>query len=422
MQCICSAYAVQDIMKETLTQKLVDQLVPQSKRYKVWDRKLSGFFVVVNPTGRKGYWCFTRVRGRGTDYKVGSCDELTLKQAKELGADALIKAKKGVSSLDERRVKEAETLSGFLDARYRNYLLSNQKSAKTTLWILEVVFKKFLNLRLEEIDIGKVERWRVEHSSTLKSSTINRRTAALKAALNSAKAWGIISSNPLADLGLKKVIKHPVDFLSDTQLGELKEVLSERDRQKIQARRLYNEWLSSRGQKLLPDYDELECSHADYLTPLARLIMESGLRLSEALSLEWRDISSDWQTLTVYASKTQTYRVIPINSEAASLLRTLKRLNAANIGKDTKKVFVTSKGDHLKGVKTSWNGVRGKLSFNCDWRMLRRTFGSRLIKKGVSLYAVSQLLGHSSVKTTEEWYVGLDLESKRAAINTLDIF
>jgi len=419
---LCSAYAVQDIMKETLTQKLVDQLVPQSKRYKVWDRKLSGFFVVVNPTGRKGYWCFTRVRGRGTDYKVGSCDELTLKQAKELGADALIKAKKGVSSLDERRVKEAETLSGFLDARYRNYLLSNQKSAKTTLWILEVVFKKFLNLRLEEIDIGKVERWRVEHSSTLKSSTINRRTAALKAALNSAKAWGIISSNPLADLGLKKVIKHPVDFLSDTQLGELKEVLSERDRQKIQARRLYNEWLSSRGQKLLPDYDELECFHADYLTPLARLIMESGLRLSEALSLEWKDISSDWQTLTVYASKTQTYRVIPINSEAASLLRTLKRLNAANIGKDTKKVFVTSKGDHLKGVKTSWNGVRDKLSFNCDWRMLRRTFGSRLIKKGVSLYAVSQLLGHSSVKTTEEWYVGLDLESKRAAINTLDIF
>ena len=419
---LCSAYAVQDIMKETLTQKLVDQLVPQSKRYKVWDRKLSGFFVVVNPTGRKGYWCFTRVRGRGTDYKVGSCDELTLKQAKELGADALIKAKKGVSSLDERRVKEAETLSGFLDARYRNYLLSNQKSAKTTLWILEVVFKKFLNLRLEEIDIGKVERWRVEHSSTLKSSTINRRTAALKAALNSAKAWGIISSNPLADLGLKKVIKHPVDFLSDTQLGELKEVLSERDRQKIQARRLYNEWLSSRGQKLLPDYDELECSHADYLTPLARLIMESGLRLSEALSLEWKDISSDWQTLTVYASKTQTYRVIPINSEAASLLRTLKRLNAANIGKDTKKVFVTSKGDHLNGVKTSWNRVRDKLSFNCDWRMLRRTFGSRLIKKGVSLYAVSQLLGHSSVKTTEEWYVGLDLESKRAAINTLDIF
>ena len=205
-------------------------------------------------------------------------------------------------------------------------------------------------------------------------------------------------------------------------MDELKEVLSRRDGQKIHARVLYNEWLRVRDKELLPDYHELECSHADYLTPLARLITESGLRLSEALNLGWKDISSDWSNMTVYGSKTQTYRVIPISSEVSGLLVTLKRLNAANVGKDTNKVFVTSKGVPLIGVKTSWNGVRDSLSFNCDWRMLRRTFGSRLIKKGVSLYAVSQLLGHSSVKTTEEWYVGLDLESKRAAINTLDIF
>lgn len=419
---ICSAYAVQDIMKENLTQKLVNQLTSKSKRYKVWDSKLSGFFVVVNPTGRKGYWCFTRVRGRGTDYKIGSCDELTLKQAKELGADALIKAKRGVSSLDERRVKEAETLSGFLDTRYRDHLINSQQSSSTTIWILEVVFKEFSNIRLERIDRSKVDRWRVKNSKTLKPSTVNRRTAALKAALNAAKAWGIISLNPLADLGLKKVVKHPIEFLSDAQIGELKEVLSIRDNQKMQARTLYNDWLKARDKELLPDYGELECCHADYLTPLARLIMESGLRLSEALSLGWKDISSDWNTMTVYGSKTQTYRVIPINSEVSVLLKTLKRLNAANVGKETGKIFVTSKGIPLSGVKTSWNGVRNNLSFNCDWRMLRRTFGSRLIKRGVSLYAVSQLLGHSSVKTTEEWYVGLDLESKRAAINTLDIF
>ena len=419
---ICSAYAVQDIMKENLTQKLVNQLTSKSKRYKVWDSKLSGFFVVVNPTGRKGYWCFTRVRGRGTDYKIGSCDELTLKQAKELGADALIKAKRGVSSLDERRVKEAETLSGFLDTRYRDHLINSQQSSSTTIWILEVVFKEFSNIRLEEIDRSKVDRWRVKNSKTLKPSTVNRRTAALKAALNAAKAWGIISLNPLADLGLKKVVKHPIEFLSDAQIGELKEVLSIRDNQKMQARTLYNDWLKTRDKEVLPDYGELECCHADYLTPLARLIMESGLRLSEALSLGWKDISSDWNTMTVYGSKTQTYRVIPINSEVSVLLKTLKRLNAANVGKETGKIFVTSKGIPLRGVKTSWNGVRNNLSFNCDWRMLRRTFGSRLIKRGVSLYAVSQLLGHSSVKTTEEWYVGLDLESKRAAINTLDIF
>ena len=73
-------------------------------------------------------------------------------------------------------------------------------------------------------------------------------------------------------------MKHSVQFLSDSQLGALKEALSIRDNQKIQARESHNEWLERQGKKRLPDYDEQECPHADYLTPLARLIMELGLR------------------------------------------------------------------------------------------------------------------------------------------------
>ena len=271
-------------MKAILTQKLVDQLESKEKRYKVYDTKLSGFFVLVHPTGRKGYFCFLRVNGKGTDFKIGGCEALTLKQAREMGAEALMKARQGVSSIEERRIKDSETLKGFLETRYRDYLLSNHKAAKTSIWILEVVFKDFLNLRLEDIDINKVEKWRVKQSQSLKPSTMNRRTAALKAALSAAKKWGIISNNPLADLSLKKVIKQPVQFLSDTQLIELKSALKDRDDKMIQARSDYNEWLTARGKDTLPDYDEIECSHADHLTPLAILIMDTGLRLSEALN------------------------------------------------------------------------------------------------------------------------------------------
>jgi integrase len=134
-------------------------------------------------------------------------------------------------------------------------------------------------------------------------------------------------------------VKHSVQFLSDSQLGALKEALSIRDNQKIQARERHNEWLERGGKKRLPDYDELEFPHADGLSPLARLIMESGLRLSETLSLSWKDISSDWNYMTVYGCNTQTYREIPINSEISCLLVRLKRLSAANVGKDTSRVF-----------------------------------------------------------------------------------
>lgn len=409
-------------MKAILTQKFVDQLDSKEKRYKVYDTKLSGFFVLVHPTGRKGYFCFLRVNGKATDFKIGGCETLSLKKAREMGAEALMKARQGVSSIEERRIKDSETLKGFLETRYRDYLISNHKAAKTSLWILEVVFKDFLNLRLEDIDINKVENWRVKHSQRLNPSTMNRRTAALKAALSAAKKWGIISYNPLADLSLKKVIKKPVQFLSDKQLIELRSVLRDRDDKMMQARSDFNEWLTTRGKDALPDYDELECPNADHLTPLAILIMETGLRLSEALTLEWKNISDDFQSITVISGKTGNYRVIPTTSDVQVYLKALKRLNEAYCKQRTSNVFVTTKGQPIKGVKTSWNGIRDRLSFDCDWRMLRRTFGSRLIRNGVSVYHVSQLLGHSNVSTTEEWYIALDMESKRKAVGVLDLF
>jgi len=38
---------------------------------------------------------------------------------------------------------------------------------------------------------------------------------------------------------------------------------------------------------------------------------------------------------------------------------------------------------------------------------LRRTFGYNLIKQGMSIYKVSKLLGHKSVRTTEQHYAPL---------------
>ena len=44
---------------------------------------------------------------------------------------------------------------------------------------------------------------------------------------------------------------------------------------------------------------------------------------------------------------------------------------------------------------------------NARFHDLRRTFGLNLIKQGMSIYKVSKLLGHRSVKTTEQHYAPL---------------
>ncbi len=391
-------------MKDTPTQQKVDSLQPLIKRYKVYDSRLAGFFVLVRPTGVKSYWCFLRVNGKGTYHTLGSCAELTLKQARVLGASALVKAKSGLSAIEERRSCMAETLRGFLETRYRAYLTANQRSAKTTLWILEEGFKEFMNLRLKDISISRIDKWRVAQAKKLKPSTMNRRTASLKGALSKAQKWDIIDVNSLMNLSQMKVVKNPVEFLSEIQLEKLRRVLDERDKKMLKARIEHNQWLLLRDKPTLPDHDSLECSIADYLTPLATLIMESGLRFSEAIGLKWEDIDADGQSFIVHGGKTRSYRVCSMHPEVESLLRQLKRLNKANCGRDTDRVFVASNGKAISGVKTSWNGIRKKLDFACDWRTLRRTFGSRLIRQGVPVYTVSQMLGHSSIKTTEDWY------------------
>lgn len=51
---------------------------------------------------------------------------------------------------------------------------------------------------------------------------------------------------------------------------------------------------------------------------------------------------------------------------------------------------------------------------------LRATCVCHLIKKGVDIYTVSRLLGHSSVKVTEKHYLALNQEHVRTAVNHLD--
>ena len=52
---------------------------------------------------------------------------------------------------------------------------------------------------------------------------------------------------------------------------------------------------------------------------------------------------------------------------------------------------------------------------------LRKTFGSLLIQSGrADLYTVSKLLGHSSIKTTERYYVDLLDENFHKSVRILD--
>ncbi|NQV37558.1 MAG: tyrosine-type recombinase/integrase [Candidatus Marinimicrobia bacterium] len=52
---------------------------------------------------------------------------------------------------------------------------------------------------------------------------------------------------------------------------------------------------------------------------------------------------------------------------------------------------------------------------------LRKSFGSLLLQNGIAdLYTISRLLGHTSIRTTEKYYVDLLDDNYRSSVNGLD--
>ena len=161
------------------------------------------------------------------------------------------------------------------------------------------------------------------------------------------------------------------------------------------------------------------------------LILNTGLRMGEALSLYWDDVDFENKTITVcknnvlkkkrdangnniggYELHTQNStktasgnRVIPINQSAEDALLTLKK------GNETPFVITNSRQNAVlpSNFERAFHAVLRNAEIEGDYGIhaLRHTFASMLFSKGVDVKIVSKLLGHSSVKITYDIYVHL---------------
>jgi site-specific recombinase XerD len=63
--------------------------------------------------------------------------------------------------------------------------------------------------------------------------------------------------------------------------------------------------------------------------------------------------------------------------------------------------------------------IKANLNPNLNFHSLRHTFASWLVQRGVSIYEVSKLLGHSDIKVTKI-YSHLSAEDLRASVEKLN--
>jgi integrase len=162
--------------------------------------------------------------------------------------------------------------------------------------------------------------------------------------------------------------------------------------------------LSADEQKAL--LDGLGDCHTPHLPTVIPLLMLTGMRAGEALSLTWSQVDLMGKTLTVGRAKTSsgTGRGIPINDDLASVLAAHRTQFVKAFGEPNSAHYLFAWGSPLptdptrpvSDLKHGWESLRKRAGVSCRLHDLRHTFATRLAENGVSESTMLALIGHMS--------------------------
>lgn len=412
-------------MKAKLTNRTLATLKPRTDTYDVRDNDIKGFLIRVRPSGSMTYLLQYRNKdGKQQSYKIGLASNLKPTQARDIAENQAARVASGIDIQAERKQLKVEaenrkfqTLRGFIDHKYKPWVLEHRKSGKETVKRIERNFGNFYDKRLMDVNAWVIEKWRSERlKAGIGRETVNRDVVSLKAALSKALEWDVIPSHPLTKVKpLKLDSTGKVRYLNEAEEKRLRKALQTRDIKIKSERDSGNKWREARGHELLPNL--FDCHYADHITPIILLTINTGLRRGELFSLKWMDINLKTKIVTVQGetAKSGTTRHIPLNVESLEVLKNWKAQN-----KGETRVFSGKDGARMDNIKSGWSTVvtNAKIN-NFRFHDLRHTFASNLVMKGVPLNTVRELLGHSDLKTTLR-YAHLAPDHKADAVSLLN--
>jgi integrase/recombinase XerD len=152
-----------------------------------------------------------------------------------------------------------------------------------------------------------------------------------------------------------------------------------------------------------------------------------GLRVSELVSLQWQDVLDQGRILPlVYLSASVTKgrkpRAVPVNRRAATAILELHRRSCGGQAKPTGYLFPGRDKGHIcrRHVNRLLYRVfaEARLGGRLSSHTLRKTFGTLLSERGISLPVIQELLGHADISTTRK-YIGVGMSSLQDATRVL---
>lgn len=211
------------------------------------------------------------------------------------------------------------------------------------------------------------------------SNTVNRYCDYLDAVFNFGRAQGLTKVNPVK--GRKKAKELPREL--QITVDDVKKIM--------------------------------DCAE-DHLKWAMEVCFNLGTRPgpSELLSLRYENVDWDAGTIRIYATKTKSYRSVPL---AVGFLPRLKEMAA----KSFSGFIIEYKGKQLTTVRKSFRAACERAGVTVPVKMydLRHLFATTMLSRGADLAAVSKLMGHSTIKMTADTYYHYMTGEKERAVSLL---
>lgn len=298
-----------------------------------------------------------------------------------LDAEHLLKADSLRGEL--RLIKKSDMKFKELTEKYLDYGKTNGKrSLRRDRSSVKALMSHFKYLKISQVTsllIEDYKRKRLEENR--KAGTINRELSALRHMLNLAKRWKIIRESPMSEVKQLKEEKYKMRILDKAEA------------------------------------DLLMDAAAEYLKSIILVALNTAMRQGEILSLKWDDIDFVHYNIHIREenSKSGKARFVPMNSLVAETLKKLKR-NCEFVFENPRR-----RGKRIKDISWSFKkALRESGIEKLRFHDLRHTAASWMVVKcGIDLVTVKEILGHSDIKTTMI-YCHASQESKRRAIEGLE--
>jgi integrase/recombinase XerC len=169
----------------------------------------------------------------------------------------------------------------------------------------------------------------------------------------------------------------------------------------------------SAAARLFDDSSALPDERAARDRALLEVLYGSGLRASEAVALDWRDIALAERLAHVRRGKGGKDRYVPLSRPASAALARLRTIAGAPGGP----VFRNPRGTRLtsRSVARVLQRALARAGLSdINPHALRHSCATHLLDDGADLRSIQELLGHASLATTQR-YTHVSLKQLRAA-------